>query len=196
VPKTLAIALFAASLGLALAPTMASAQPSWLDAPLQPWNSPGMAISAAPPPAYPVDPDCPPRSQRPPETPQDQQVAAAGWTLFAAYRGGWGINIVAGHVGYDGMCRPWLFQEFVFVDGAFAGTISPGAMLAREDGAGRLEAPFNGSGTLTATFARYKPSDPRCCPWAQTQVEYRIDRTPGGPVLVPLSATTTPSPPS
>ncbi len=33
------------------------------------------------------------------------------------------------------MCRPVLFQQFVFADGAFAGTLAPAATLPRTDGA-------------------------------------------------------------
>ena len=35
----------------------------------------------------------------------------------------------------DGMCRPNLYQDFVFVDGKFARTLSPSLMNARSDGA-------------------------------------------------------------
>ena len=188
----LSAATLVATMSLAPVPASASADGSWIDAPLQSWNSPGMVVPAAPPPDFPVDPRCA-AQDRPPETAQDQQVAAAGWTLFAPYRGGWGINIVAGLVGYDGMCRPFTYQMFVFVDGAFAGTLSPEPMASRTDGAGRFEEFFDGSGRLNATFARYKDTDPLCCPSAQSQVQYRVDRTPTGPVLVPVSATTSPT---
>ena len=190
--STLLIATLVAAVGLAFAPASVSADGSWLDAPLQPWNKPGMAVPAAPLPEVPDDPRCAAQA-RPPETAQDQQVASAGWTLFAPYRGGWGIYIVAGLVGYDGMCRPFTYQMFVFVDGAFAGTLSPEPMASRTDGAGSFEQFFDGSGRLNATFARYKDTDPLCCPSAQSQVQYCVDRTPSGPVLVPVSATTNPT---
>jgi len=32
------------------------------------------------------------------------------------------------------MCRPLRFHAFVFVDGAFAGTLTPSVMNARSDG--------------------------------------------------------------
>lgn len=152
-----------------------------------------MAVPPAPPRDFPDDPRCAARSERPPETGPDQQVAAAGWTLFAPYRAGWGVTIVSGLVGYDGMCRPFTYQEFVFVDGAFAGTISPDPMASRADGSGRLSEFFDSSGTLSGTFARYTPNDPLCCPSATSDVQYRIDRTPTGPVLVPTKVTTTPT---
>jgi hypothetical protein len=186
----------AALIGLAcflIVPSAAVAQTSWLEAPPQAWNSPGMAVPAAPPLDGPEDPRCAQRSQRPPETAQDQQVAAAGWKLFAPYRAGWGITIISGLVGYDGMCRPFTFQTFVFVDGAFAGTISPEPMASRTDGSGRLDEFFDGSGTLSGSFARYGPNDPLCCPSSNSSVQYRIDRTPSGPVLVPTKITTTPN---
>lgn len=191
--RLLPIATLVAALGLAAAPSAALAETNWLDAPIQAWNSPGMAVPPAPPREVPDDPRCAARSERPPETAQDQEVAAAGWTLFAPYRGGWGITIVSGLVGYDGMCRPFVYQVFVFVDGAFAGTIAPSPMASRTDGSGRLEEFFNGSGTLGGSFARYGPDDPLCCPSATSNVQYGIDRTPAGPVLVPTKITTTPN---
>jgi hypothetical protein len=40
--------------------------------------------------------------------------------------------------GYEGMCRPTGFQPCVFVDGAFAGTISPEPMATRANGSGSV----------------------------------------------------------
>ena len=182
----------AIALILALAFTPVHADGVWLDQPLQQWSRPGMAVPAAPPRTTVDDPRCEAQA-RPPETPQDQQVTTAGWTLFAPYRGGWGLTIVSGLSGYDGMCRPFGYQFFVFVDGAFAGTISPLPMDSRTDGAGGLEEYFDGSGTLSGTFARYAPTDPLCCPSAQSTVEYRVERTTSGPVLVPASVQTAPT---
>jgi hypothetical protein len=40
-----------------------------------------------------------------------------------------------GTAGYDGMCRPRQYQDFVFVGSVFAGTLSPQPMDSRTDGA-------------------------------------------------------------
>jgi hypothetical protein len=113
-------------------------------------------------------------------------VAGAGWTLFGDYRAGWGIVSVNGLSGYDGMCRPTGFNEFVFVDGAFAGTISPVQMDSRSDGVASGSF-IIGSESLTATFQRYRPTDSLCCPSGSKTVFYRIDRSGGRPLLVPQS---------
>jgi len=60
-------------------------------------------------------------------------LIAAGWHLFSAAQVGWGIRLVDGLVGYDGMCRPNQFQGFVFADGQFVGTISPAPMNSRTE---------------------------------------------------------------
>jgi hypothetical protein len=166
---------------------------SWLDAPLDSWNAPGMPVPAPPSPAAPgaTDPRCAP-THRPVETAEDGIVAAAGWTLFGTYQAGWGVTIVSGLVDHDGMCRPVGYQQFVFVDGTFAGTISPLPMNARTDGAATSAAPSVQGDGATAEFARYTDADPLCCPSATTLVEYRIDRSGPGPVLVPMTATRLP----
>lgn len=167
----------------ALAPAAAFADGSWLDAPLASWNRPGMELPAAPPVDAPPDPLCTALA-RPPETDEDHAVADAGWTLFAGYQAGWGIVVVRGLSGYDGMCRPFGFNEFVFVDGVFAGTISPATMNSRTDGVGDVRT-IGQKDSLTASFARYAPADPLCCPSSTTIVSYRIDRSGAAPVLVP-----------
>lgn len=173
---------------LLITPATATAQDSWLDAPLAGWNTPGGALPVAPPADPMVNPRCA-DSARPPETDQDAAVAAAGWRLSGPYQGGWGIMLVLGAASFDGMCRPVQFNQFVFVDGQFAGTVSPTTMTSRLDGVGAIAT--LGSGTrLSASFARYAAEDPLCCPSGNSFVQYRIDRTEAGPVLVPLSATT------
>jgi hypothetical protein len=96
------------------------------------------------------------------------QVAQAGWRLEAFWptqRAG-NVALVMALSGYDGMCRPWGFNGFVFVGGRFAGTISPVNMDSREDGVltgANVPTPA-GDGSLEASFARYAPTDPLCCP--------------------------------
>lgn len=177
---------------LFIAPWAATAQSgSWLDAPLVPWNSPGMAIPLAPAIDGNPDPRCLQRD-RPPETAEDQALTAAGWRLFLPYQRGWGVTVIAGLAGSDGMCRPVNYQWFVFVDGLFAGTISPSPMYSRADGAAR-DVNLWFADQLSAEFVRYTPDDALCCPsGGTTTVEYRLDRTDGGPVVVPLTASLQP----
>jgi LppP/LprE lipoprotein len=156
---------------------------SWLDQPLANWNSPGMELWAAPASGGPTNPNCADQG-RPAETDADAAVAEAGWTVYGSYTGGWGVLVVRGLSGLDGMCRPLGYQEFVFVDGVLAGTLSPMPMDSRTDGAGDLAALQNAD-ELTATFQRYAPTDPACCPSSQRSVTYTIDRSGPAPVLVP-----------
>jgi hypothetical protein len=166
-------------------PGMAVAQDSWLDRPLEGWNWAGMPIPNVPTDYFLNEEFCG-RSARPLQTAEDAQVAAQGWTLWGPFEGGWGMTIVRGTAGFDGMCRPTGFQTFVFVDGVFAGTISPVPMDSRATGAGDLGRLF--SPELSANFVRYAESDPLCCPSRPGAfVSYRIDRTESGPVLVPVS---------
>jgi hypothetical protein len=84
------------------------------------------------------------------------------------------------------MCRPAGFQSFVFVDGTFAGTISPTPMNSRTDGAGNVLS--FGRETLVAFYVRYRPTDPLCCPSLPSSiVEFRIAHGDAGPVLIPTA---------
>ena len=91
----------------------------------------------------------------------------------------------------DGMCRPDGFQAFVFVNGAFAGTIAPHPMDSRTDGSlsGFGVTLFNAQG-LSASFERYGENDPLCCPHATTTVDYKLESKNGHAVLVPTSSYT------
>lgn len=177
--------------GLALAVSAvaapARADGAWLDGPRPNWNVPGGEIPAAPP----MDPAVNPRcldQQRPPETDEDRRVVEKGWTLFGDYRAGWGVVIVKGLSGYDGMCRPLGYQQFVFRDGVFIGTISPAPMDSRTDGAGEVEA-ILGRGQIFARYRRYAPSDPLCCPSGASTVTFEIDERGPAPVLLPTGGT-------
>ena|SRR5579872_7380271 len=184
-PVTIAVSAFA--LMAALIPQFAIADGSWLDEPLTDWNQPGMDLPQAPA----MDPSTNPQclsQKRPIETDADQAVAAAGWTVFSGYVGGWNTYVVRGLSGYDGMCRPLDYTAFVFVDGQFAGTISPDLMNSRTDGAGDVEF-FALKDSLIAQFQRYSAADPLCCPSGSATVFYQVNRTAAGPVLVPQSVT-------
>jgi hypothetical protein len=175
----------------AMAPRPLLADGSWIDGPRTNWNQPGMAVPLAPPMDPAVDPRCL-TSQRPPETTEDRILAGAGWTLYSSYRAGWGVVVIKALSGYDGMCRPLGFQEFVFVHGTLAGTISPERMDSRADGAGEVIG-FFGPDVITASYRRYKPDDPLCCPSGSSVVMFSIDRTGIAPVLVPNPAETPPA---
>jgi hypothetical protein len=168
-----------------LLPSIAQADGSWLDQPLSNWNQAGMAIPQAPPMPAGTNPRCI-TQRRPIETDADQAVDDAGWTIFGGYQAGWNTFVVRGLAGYDGMCRPLTYNEFVFVDGQFAGTISPDPMNSRSDGAGDVRF-FASPDSLSAEFQRYAASDPLCCPSSTASVFYAITRGDAGPLLVPQS---------
>jgi hypothetical protein len=157
---TLAVGL----IGMALLPQPAFADGAWLDNAAVTWNTPGMPLPRPQEHRGGGETDLRCAEQaRPAETDQDRAVKAASWTLFASYTGGWGVQIVRGLAGYDGMCRPVEYQAFVFVDGQFAGTMSPAPMDSRSDGS-LSEIDFLGP-----------------------------DRTPAGPVLVRGNTSTQPT---
>jgi hypothetical protein len=163
---------------------------AWLEAsPPDNWNTPGADLPAAPSPYVSPDPRCG-TQERPPESPEEDQVVGAGWHIFNAAQVGWGLRLVDGLVGYDGMCRPVQFQGFVFADGQFAGTISPMPMDSRGDGVGRI-LDMRGPADLFGQFVRYAPTDPLCCPSSTFAVEYSVDRSGNAPVLVPRRSTRT-----
>jgi hypothetical protein len=180
----LAPAVTGAPVASAQTPTAASQEASWLDGDLASWNTAGMAVPAAPDPGEAFDPKCA-EHERPPETAADRAVADQGWSLFRSFESGWGVTLVWGLSGYDGMCRPWHYQAFVFVDDTFAGTIAPEPMESRTDGAAD-DADIWFSDQLAAEFRRYAPEDALCCPSGSTSVGYTIEQTADGPVLNPV----------
>jgi hypothetical protein len=160
----------------------------WLEtSPPMNWNTPGADLPTAPAPYVSPDPRCG-AQERPPESPEEDQVVAAGWHVFNAAQVGWQLRLVNGLVGYDGMCRPNQLQGFVFADGQFAGTIAPAPMNSRTDGVGRI-LDMHGPGDLNGQFVRYTASDPLCCPSSVFAVEYTVDRSGSVPVLVPRRTT-------
>lgn len=162
-------------------PVATAATASWLDSTTGNWNTPGMAIPAAPDFEDYSNLNCGDQ-ERPAETPQDQALVDAGWHLFLAYQQGWGVTLVSGLSGYDGMCRPIGFQDFVFVDGEFAGTLSPEPMASRSDGAAD-SANLWSADKISAQYRRYAPDDALCCPSGGNYVEFTITRGADGPVV-------------
>jgi hypothetical protein len=162
---------------------------SWLDQtkPVS-WNTPGLPVPAAPRQTDPVDPRC--RAQaRPAELEADRLLHTKGWDLIGEYQGGWQVVVIDAAAAYDGMCRPLQYQTFVFVHGAFAGTLSPKLMDSRTDGA--LSRVNLQNGRLSADYLRYSDSDPLCCASRTTNVQFEIPS--GGAVVRPVSASTSPN---
>jgi hypothetical protein len=186
--KRISIGLTICGLGVvfALPPGMAAADDQhWLDKPRTNWNSPGMDIPAPPPADQDQLPTCGTQA-RSVETDYDQALSDAGWTVYGSYQAGWGVAIVSGLAGYDGMCRPMGFQDFVFVDGVFAGTLSPEPMDSRTDGARDMLSLLTAD-RVRSVFLRYKAGDPACCPSSKSSVLYGVDRSGSAPVVVPQS---------
>ena len=165
----------------------------WLDKPLVPWNEPGAVVPKAPAPKgdKPTDRRCASTVRRP-ETAAERAVAAAGWSLYGKTRTDGTTTILLGEASVDGMCRPWDFQAFVFVKDVFAGTLSPRPMDSRTDGA-LSDVPRLSATAVEVVFFRYVGADPLCCPSRLTIVRYRIDGGPKRPVVIPVSARSTPT---
>jgi hypothetical protein len=181
--------LLAAAIALSH-PDLGSTQgkaPSWLDEPKPTsWNTSGAPIPAAPKVQGAVDPRCR-DAARPAQLDEDKRLRDLGWNLVGAYQGGWQTLVIRGTAGYDGMCRPRQFHDFVFVRGLFAGTLSPQPMDSRTDGA-LSRVSLRSSSELIAEYARYAAADPLCCPSRTTSVVFEI--ASDSSIVRPLSATT------
>ena len=170
------------------------ASASWLDRPLSNWNKGGAPVPTAPQPSEPratLIERCTLDARQP--TPVGSHLAAAGWVPFLhqdQQLSQADIEIVDGMNDADGMCRPGTFNAFVFVDGRFAGTLSPVPMTSRLDGSiGAVR--IISADLITAEFARYRAQDPLCCPSSRVAVRFRIDRMAPDPVVTPLDMRTT-----
>jgi LppP/LprE lipoprotein len=166
---------------------------SWLDRPLTGWNTPGAAIPsprAAEEEKAALIERCGVKRQA--ATGPEKALDAAGWVTFWNFDQQLvrdGVEIVGGMSGADGMCRPANYNLFVFVDGRYAGTLSPEMMVSRTDGSsGAVRMPLP---ELTAEFSRFAPTDPLCCPSSRVRVRYRVDRSGAGPVVIPVDVRTT-----
>jgi len=178
-------------LGSLAAATLSAAGGTWLDAPPAGWNKPGAALPQAPSVEGKPDPRC--RDQaRPSTSAEDRAVEGAGWTAVGPLQVYGGTTVLTATSAFDGMCRWWGYQVFVFVDGRFAGTLSPAPMNSRTDGAATQVHLYRAS-SITAEFTRYTEKDPLCCPSGNSLVSYRVEQRSGGPVVVPLEMSTTPS---
>jgi hypothetical protein len=171
----------------------------WMDGQrIENWNKKGDAIPAAPKaegppilaasnmrgPSLSTGPCA--EQLRKPFGPEDKAVMDAGWALVGSLQIHSGVAVLGGASGADAMCRPLNFQVFVFVDGRFAGTLSPQPMTPRTDGM-LLAVQLYGQ-TLRATYQRYSEKDPLCCPSRQSEVMFKLD----GKVAMPESVQTHP----
>jgi hypothetical protein len=174
------IVVVSLALVLTLVPTVAGADGAWLDGPVANWNTPGMEIPRAPATDPAVNPNCP--AGRAPATPREQAVVDAGWKLYGGFIQGTSVEHMSGLAGYDGMCRPMQFNVFVFVNGVFAGTLSPTPMNSRTDGS------LNGLevvnlASYTGRYSRYTSQDPLCCPSGISTAVFEIDRSGSAPIV-------------
>jgi hypothetical protein len=120
-------------------------------------------------------------------SPGTRALADAGWIPFLNYGRELvqdDVEVAGGMTDLDGMCRPWRYNLFVFVGGRFAGSLSPVLMDARSDGSAG-EVRILDRDTIIADFARYRATDPLCCPSGQVTMRYRIIRSQPGPLVVP-----------
>lgn len=113
-----------------------------------------------------------------------------GWRILSSSSDGRGLVVVLGTSALDGMCRPEQYQEFVFAQGRFAGTLSPVRMNARSDGASQ-GVTFPGGARIVVEFSRYGEDDALCCPSRTSVAMYQVRIDGGKPVVVLAGAPTT-----
>jgi hypothetical protein len=180
----------------AAAPLGATAQTAahhWLDQPIANWNASAPGVPRAPAIAEGRDAliaRCDFTTLA--ATAEARAVAAAGWIPYRHLDRDLsenGVAVVGGLAAADGMCRPDAFNLFVFVDGRFAGTLSPSPMSSRADGAAGAVRLLPDD-IITAEFARYTTDDALCCPSSRVTVRFRISRG-SPPSLIPVDIRTT-----
>jgi len=170
----------------------------WLDAKVPAnWNTSATIPTAPGPRSSDLEPGGRCASEvRPPTSPEDRAVVAKGWFLFGPYQRFGATSTLMAASSADGMCRVDGYQGFVFVDGAFAGTLAPHPMDSRTDASMSAFSPsIYNAHELNAAFVRYTQDDPLCCPRSTTNVSYKIETANGRAVLVPISADTSPNSP-
>lgn len=123
---------------------------------------------------------------------EEKAVAALGWALLGAADMHNEISVVGASASRDGMCRPNEFQYFVFANTKFVGTLSPGVMFARDDGAiSGIAIP--GDGRIVVEYLRYSQNDPLCCPSRITTADFAVRSEKGPPVLAITAMRTGPA---
>lgn len=158
---------------------------SWLEEEkLQNWNKVGASVPQAPKnDGYDNIERCGEQARNP-STPEDEALVKAGWILFGPIQVYGQTSVRSAMSNADGMCRPMGYQEFVFVDGKFAGTLSPIPMSSRMDGSA-IKTYLPQENRLTTVFNRYNKEDPLCCPSRTSNVSYIIEFQRGIPVVIP-----------
>jgi LppP/LprE lipoprotein len=176
---------------------VAAAPGSWLDAKAPAnWNASGAALPVRP---GARDAELAPGGRcasgvRPATAPEDRALTARGWSLVGPYTRYGTTSVVMAMASADGMCRPNGYQAFVFVNGSFAGTLSPKLMDARTDGSiSSLSVSVYDAADVSAGFMRYNAQDALCCPHGATTVMYHV-QTAGRPRVTPLSTETRANP--
>ncbi|MEA5511638.1 LppP/LprE family lipoprotein [Crocosphaera sp. UHCC 0190] len=123
------------------------------------------------------------------KTDQEKAIIRAGWDLFGPIQTYDKTSVITAMSGVDGMCRPLGYQAFVFVEGQFAGTLSPETMNSRLDGdISRIF--LTSPSSLFVEYKRYRESDPLCCPSGTNRVDFKIEPKDAKPFLVPVNVTT------
>ncbi len=171
-------------------PAEMDSEKSWLD-PEKPqnWNQAGASIPKAP-----IIEGGGNLAQcqevgRKPSNSVDQALLQAGWTLFGAIQVYGNTSVRSAMANADGMCRPFAYQTFVFVEDQFAGTLSPSVMDARTEGSLK-QAYLSGETSLFAEFNRYDEKDALCCPSRTSNVSYTIEQQKGLPIIIPNQIST------
>ncbi|TAK21760.1 MAG: hypothetical protein EPO26_13360 [Chloroflexota bacterium] len=162
-----------------LAVLPASAAAPWLDdAAIANWNAAGAVIPRATTPDVPFQEICLRRERPATGSDEERSLAAAGWRLteyWPSRRQG-AVAVILATSMYDGMCRPYDYNGFVFLDGRYVGRLAPTHLVSRTDGAiDPGGATIASDGSIEARFIRYADRDPLCCPSrGHTRVTYRV----------------------
>ncbi|MPZ20602.1 MAG: hypothetical protein GEV06_22225 [Luteitalea sp.] len=166
---------------------------NWLDQPLTNWNDADRLPAAAPPRGEDGDALRARCGITRGESPAHRTLEEEGWTPYSHLdreltRGD--VELLAGMTAADEACQPTHFQMFVFVQGRFAGTLSPQPMTTGRDGsAGAVR--IIEADIIRGEFARFQDSDAPCCPTSRMTVQYRIDRTGKHALVIPVDVRTT-----
>ncbi len=162
----------------------AFAQSDWLDMkPLPNWNKRSRAILQTKKISQTDLAQCR-NIVRPPSLAVDRLLTKNGWTLVGEAQIFGKTSVVTVATGFDGQCRPRGFDTLVFVGDRVAGKLSPGPMDSRTDGT-LTNVKLTSATTLYADYARYRSSDPLCCPWKTQEVSFVIKQNGGNYLLTP-----------
>jgi heat shock protein HslJ len=166
---------------------------SWLDSPLENWNTRVFNPPAAPrrQGAFGIGNRCRELS-RPPAELADRTLVRLGWTPFMSLQTFGSTQLVTAASDVDGQCRPMQYHAFVFVQGRYAGTLTPEPMDSRTDGSLR-DVRLVSATSIVGEFARYRRNDPMCCPSQISTVTYEIRRDGVVPTNVSTNAAPRPS---